>query len=470
MRRIGVPALLLAGALLLAAHAGGEDPPRTGRGQGPAPIALPPLVPATFAAAARAVSPAVISISLSAGDGGIEAPPYGEFPEGELAERALPDLPGLPVGRSIGSGLIVDAAGIAITSAHLVQGAKHVEVTMADGEPQRAAVVALDEKTDLAVIRLDPGRRPFPAAPLGDSDAMRVGDWVVAIGSPYGLQATVTAGIISARARHVAPVEFDDFFQTSAMTTVGSTGGPLVNLRGQVIGINTTLMDDGSGITFAIPSNIARKVYTELLARGRVIRGWLGLAVQPLTRELARALGAEAARGMLIADVTPGGPAARAGLHPGDVLLRFGGQGVDSQGALRRALWGAAPGQAVRLGVWSAGRERVVAVTVGEEPDEREPPAEARRALALLGFEARAIAPDLGVVVSRVEPLGPAEEAGVRRGDVIRQIGPASVRTMADLARLTRSVRPGDRVAILLQRGRIARYVALRAVPERQGP
>src|SRR5207249_10716609 len=193
--------------------------------------------------------------------------------------------------RSLGSGVIVDQTGIALTNAHVVEKATEIEVVTLDGGKHRAKVIGVDKKTDLAVLKLDDGKGTFKYARLGDSDRAQVGDWVLAVGSPFGLQATVTAGIISAKARQLDQGPFDDFLQTDAAINPGNSGGPLVNMQGEVIGINTAIVAGGSGIGFAIPSNIARKIYTELRGRGRVTRGWLGVAIPPLTRARVRSVG-----------------------------------------------------------------------------------------------------------------------------------------------------------------------------------
>src|SRR5438128_4626502 len=274
--------------------------------------------------------------------------------------------------RSLGSGVIVDPKGIALTNAHVVERATDIEVITLDGGKHKAKILGVDKKTDLAVLRLDDGKSTFRAAKLGDSDRAQVGDWVLAVGSPFGLQATVTAGIISAKARQIGQGPFDDFVQTDAAINPGNSGGPLVNMQGEVIGINTAIVAGGSGIGFAIPSNMARKIYTELRDKGRVTRGWLGVSIQPLTPELARSFGAKDPKGVLINEVVPDSPAAKAGLKPGDILIEFEGRPMEGPGDLQRAVGLTSPDRRAKGKVWRDQAEKTAAVRVGQAPDERQ--------------------------------------------------------------------------------------------------
>ncbi len=420
---------------------------------------------ASFAPIVEAVTPAVINIK-TVSTGGAFNIPSEEFSdeeslEEELFRRFLGELPEPVPHRSLGSGVIVDPAGPALTTAHVIGRATDIEAVTLDGRRHKATVVGLDKKTDLALLRLEDGR--FPYARLGDSDRMQVGDWVIAVGSPYGLRETVTAGIISAKARHLGQGPFDDFLQTDAAINPGNSGGPLVNLQGEVIGINTAVMAGGSGIGFSIPSNVVKKIYLELVAKGRVARAWLGVSIQPLTPDLAKSFHAEHPTGLLVSDVIADSPAARVGLRSGDILLELDGKPIETPGDFARVLERGAPGQMARLKVWRDASEKTFEVRLGEEPDERETPA-GERAKRMLGLEVGPITPDMGVVVTRVDRGSPADEAGVQRGDVVREINRRPVRTIADFERLTKQVREGDRVTILLQRGRTAFYVSLSAI------
>ncbi len=327
------------------------------------PAALP--VPSdSFAEVAAAVKPAVVNINTVSR--GPMRTPFDQFFGEEFSRRFFSERPEV-LQRSLGSGVIVDAAGIALTNAHVVAHATAIEVTTADGRKHKAKVIGTDSRTDLAVLRLE-GDGRYPAALLGDSEKVSVGDWVLAVGSPFGLEQTVTAGIISAKGRIIGQGPFDDFLQTDAAINPGNSGGPLVNMRGEVVGVNTAIVADGQGIGFAIPANMARKVYTELVARGKVSRGWLGVSVQPLTSELARSFEAKDDRGALVASVLQDGPAGKAGLKAGDIILEFDGKKVESSSDLQRSVGLTSPGRTVRVRVWRDRAERPLEVTIAEAP------------------------------------------------------------------------------------------------------
>jgi serine protease Do len=442
--------------------------PAVGPVDAPVLLTQGPPVP-SFARIAEAVKPAVININ-TVSRATLGRTPFEEFFGEEFFRRFFGDLPERIPQRSLGSGVIVDPTGIALTNAHVVERAQEIEAITLDGTKHRARIVGMDRKTDLAVLRLDDGRGRFPSARLGDSDRVQVGDWVLAIGSPFGLQATVTAGIISAKARQIGQGPFDDFLQTDAAINPGNSGGPLVNMQGEVIGINTAIVAGGSGIGFAIPSNLAKRIYTELLAKGKVTRGWLGVSIQPLTPELARAFGTRDTRGVLISDVIPDSPAARAGLQPGDVVLEYDGKRMEGPADLQRAVGLTAPGSTARLKIWRDQAEKTVEVRIGEAPEEREARGPTRGGRSLLGLEVRPVTPEIarqlnlrsaeGVVVVRVEDGSPAADAGIQRGDVIREINRQRVRSLADFERLTKDVKEGDRLTVLLQRGPMSLFVA----------
>ena len=430
-----------------------------------------PMTTGTFAKVAETIRPAVININ-TVSKGTMGRTPFEEFFGEDFYRRFFGEAPERIPQRSLGSGVIVDPTGIALTNAHVVEKATDIEVITLDGGKHRAKIIGLDKKTDLAVLRLDDGKASFKFARLGDSDRMQIGDWVIAVGSPFGLQATVTAGIISAKARQIGQGPFDDFLQTDAAINPGNSGGPLVNMQAEIIGINTAIVAGGSGIGFAIPSNMAKKIYTELVAKGKVTRGWLGVSIQPLSAELAKSFGAKDAKGVLISDVMTDSPAAKAGIKPGDIVLEFDGKKVDAPADLQRAVGLASPGHDAKVKIWREQGEKTVEMKVGEAPEERE--AQMRqgggRGRTMLGLEVRPITPEVarqlnlpsteGVVVARVEDGTSAAEAGIQRGDVIREINRQKVRTMADFERLTHDVKDGDRLTVLLQRGPMSLYVA----------
>jgi serine protease Do len=440
------------------------------------PVQMPPQG-GTFASVADAIKPAVININtVSKGPGLQGRTPFEEFFGEEFFRRFFGEVPERIPQRSLGSGVIVDPTGIALTNAHVVDKATEIEVVTLDGGKHRAKVIGVDKKTDLAVLKLDDGKASFKFAKLGDSDRIQVGDWVLAVGSPFGLQATVTAGIISAKARQLDQGPFDDFLQTDAAINPGNSGGPLVNMQGEVVGINTAIVAGGSGIGFAIPSNMARKIYSELRDKGRVTRGWLGVSIQPLTPELARSFGSKDAKGVLINEVMPESPAAKAGIKPGDILLEFDGRSMDGTGDLQRAVGFFSPDRTAKVKILRDQAEKLVEVKVGQAPDERQAAQQQRpgggRARSMLGLEVRPVTPEIarqlnlrstdGVIVYRVEDGTAAAEAGVQRGDVVKQLNGQTIRTMADFERLTRDMKEGDPLTVLLQRGAMSLYVAFR--------
>ncbi len=472
----GLVGALLAGAVF-GGYAVGRAELRATRAAAPVieapviPVQMPLQSSGTFARVAEVIKPAVININtVSRGGGG--RTPFEEFFGDEFYRRFFGETPERIPQRSLGSGVVVDPTGVALTNSHVVERATEIEVITLDGSKHKAKVVGVDKKTDLAVLRLDDGKKQFPYARLGDSDRMQVGDWVLAVGSPFGLQSTVTAGIISAKARQIGQGPFDDFLQTDAAINPGNSGGPLVNMQGEVIGINTAIVAGGSGIGFAIPANMAKKIYSELLAKGKVSRGWLGVSIQPLTPELAKSFGAKADKGVLVSDVVPDSPAARAGMQPGDILTEFEGKKMEGPGDLQRAVGLANPGATARVKVWRDQGEKTLELKIGEAPDEREARAGGGRGgtRSSLGVEVRPVTPEVarqlnlrsteGVVVTRVDEGGAAAEAGVQRGDVIREINRQKVRSMTDFEKVTKDVKEGDRLTLLLQRGPMSLYVA----------
>jgi len=441
-RRTFALALLL--AVLLGIGLGAYAVQRAGAGgpltaTPPAPVlrVAAPESSNTFRQVVAAVAPAVININTVTVVRNPFAGPRTPLEEffGEEFFRRFFGGPREFTQRSLGSGVIVDRSGIALTNHHVIEGATDIEVVTADGRKHRARVVGSDPKSDLAVLRILGGAE-YPAARLGDSDAVQVGDWVLAIGSPFGFTQTVTAGIISAKGRVLGQGPFDDFLQTDAAINPGNSGGPLVNMQGEVVGINTAIVSRSGGslgIGFAIPINLAKKIYTELTTRGRVARGWLGVSVQPLTAELAKSFGAPDEQGVLVADVVEGSPAHRAGLRPGDIILEVNGRRVTAPSDLQRAVGLAGPGS--RLGL------EVKPVTP-----------ELARQLGLPRAE--------GVVVTAVEAGSPADQSGVQPGDVIRQLNRQPIRSLGDFERAAAALKAGDRVTLLLQRGGTALFVA----------
>ncbi len=435
--------------------------------QAPIIPAAAPVPTGTFAQVAAAVKPAVVNINTLTR--GTLRTPFEEFFGEEFFRRFFGEAPPELMQRSLGSGVIVDPSGVALTNAHVVERATDIEAVTADGKKHKAKIVGMDKRTDLAVLSLQ-GGGPYPAASLGDSDTVAVGDWVLAIGSPFGLEQTVTAGIISAKGRVIGQGPFDDFLQTDAAINPGNSGGPLVNMSGQVIGINTAIVAQGQGIGFAIPINMAKKVYTELVARGKVSRGWLGVSVQPLTPELAKSFGAKDTKGVLVADVVQDSPANKAGLQAGDIILEFDRRKIESPPDLQRSVGLTTPGKTATVRLWRDRAEKQVELKIAEAPEEGQALRSATKGKSLLGMDVRPITPEMarqlnlrdpsGVIVARVDEGSAAAEAGIQRGDVIREVNRQKVKGMADFDRLTKDLKEGDRVTILLQRGPMSLYVA----------
>src|SRR5262249_16302554 len=312
-----------------------------------------------FVSVADHVTPAVVNVSVKSRrapeGGGGEGPEseqgVREFFGPEFYERFFRRRP-REEARSTGSGVIVDAAGYILTNNHVVENAGEIEVRLSDDRKFKAAIVGRDPKTDLAVLRVDTGGTKLPVAALGNSDKLRIGQWAIAIGNPVGLDRTVTVGIISATGRtRVGVATYEAFIQTDASINPGNSGGPLLNLEGQVVGINTAIVSTGQGIGFSIPINMAREIMTQLIAKGRVVRGWLGIAIQDLTRELAAGLGVKPDSGVLVSDVMKDSPAQAGGLKPGDIIVEFAGGPVKDVTDLQKKVAAVEPGKPTALAV-----------------------------------------------------------------------------------------------------------------------
>ncbi|RPH84515.1 MAG: PDZ domain-containing protein [Candidatus Rokuibacteriota bacterium] len=409
-----------------------------------------PEPPPSFASIVAAVAPAVVTITAV-----LEPEPGSGYPdpEDEMAEEDA----------TLGSGVIIDPRGVVVTNAHVAGGARPIEIVTDDGRRFRPTRIAIDRRSDLAVLIIGDGTVTLPHARLADSDRVRVGDWVVAIGTPLGLRTTVTAGIISARVRESAGPGAPDYLQTSAVMHEGSSGGPLVNVHGEVVGINTILAFEAAGLAFTVPSNTVRTVAAQLVSEGRVSRPWLGVLTQALTPALSGALATGTSKGLLVADVASGSPGAAAGLRPGDLLLALDTRQLLAGGDLARALGQTRAGQTVSVRVRRRdGTVHTLAVTLVEERDEI-PSSLVTYRIPELGCEVRSVTPNLGVVVIWVNAV--AGDGGLRPGDVVRELNHAPVRTVGDLARLADRLRAGDDVALLVQRGPVGTYVALKSRP-----
>ncbi|MDH3669187.1 MAG: Do family serine endopeptidase [Paracoccaceae bacterium] len=358
--------------------------------------------------------------------------------------------------QGLGSGFIIDASGLIVTNNHVIDGADTITIVLQNGDELEGNLVGRDKKTDLAVIRVE-ADAPLPTVPWGDSDAVEVGDWAIAIGNPFGLGGSVSAGIVSARGRDIRSGPYDDFIQVDAAINRGNSGGPLFDQEGNVIGVNTAIYSPSGGnvgIGFAIPSNLVREVVADLINGGTVERGWLGVSIQPVTDEIAGSLGLAAAEGALIARVTEDSPAEEAGLKTGDVILAFGEDPVETLRDLTRAVAGADPGTKTTVTVWRGGEARELALTTGRMPGERQaaaalpPPAATGSEFAALGLTV--LSADQGLAVADVDPASDAASKGVRPGDVIVSANQEPIDSVGALENVVAQAREQDRKSVLL--------------------
>ena len=462
-------AVVAAFALLSALPAAAQTPPSAARPSprsSPSPVrpdahAMLRALEDAFSAVADRATPAVVNVStvgarVSNGDDDR----YREFFGDELYERYFGRRP-REDGRTSGSGVIVDPKGYILTNNHVIENAREITVRLSDSRKFPAKLVGRDPKTDLAVLKVD-APAPLPAAELADSDRLRVGQWAIAIGNPFGLDRTVTVGIISATARNrVGVATYENFIQTDASINPGNSGGPLLNLDGKVIGINTAIVAAGQGIGFSIPINEAKAVMAQLIAKGRVVRGWLGVVIQDVTDELASSFGVKEREGVLVADVMKGGPAETAGLRAGDVVVELDGTRIREVPDLQRRIAGVAPGQKVRLVVVRDGARQPVTVAIGEMPSE-EPTLLAQAGAEGFGLQIEPLAPGAaerlnlpvsqGVLVVDVAAGGPADRAGLRRGDIILEVARQPVADAQSFGQALAAVAPGEAALLYVHR------------------
>ena len=466
--RLRLIAVLLAGSTLsgtaiLGAHA--ANTPATGPVNPPAATAHIP----DFADLVAQVKPAVVSITVKMQVS--EAAPEG----------AMPFMPSQPDRQRViearGSGFIVDPAGIVVTNNHVVKDAKSVIVMLDDGTELVAKIIGRDARTDLAVLKVDPGGKALPYIQLGDSAAVRPGEWVVAMGNPFGLGGTVTAGIVSAKGRDIGAGPYDQFIQIDAPINQGNSGGPLFNQDGKVVGVNSAILSPSGGsigIGFAIPADLVRIVVSELEKNGRVTRGYAGVETQPIAPAMARAMKLPAAEGALVAGVQPDGPAAKAGIEAGDVIRSVNGKSVKNPHELATTIGSEKPGDKVKLEVFHDGASRSVTFILAEMPadqkitdagDSMERRAKVGLALAPLSPEVRGqldLPKDTrGAVVEQVQAGSPAHEAGIRPGDVIVGVGSQPVTSPEDAVKAIRSASKGLSMALRILRDGKSAFVAI---------
>lgn len=426
--------------------------------------------PPDFAKLSKKLKPTVVNISTSKTIASQRRQHSGMDPFQEYFEKffEMPRQQHPQKQKNLGSGFIISDDGFIITNNHVVNGADEIKVKLSDGREFRAEVKGGDEKFDLALLKIQ-AKGQLPVATLGDSDKLEIGEWVMAIGNPFGLAQTVTAGIVSAQGRVIGSGPYDDFIQTDASINPGNSGGPLFNLNGEVIGINTAILAGGQGIGFAIPVNMAKSILTQLKEKGKVTRGWLGVSLQAVTPDLAQSFGLENEKGGLVAEVMEDSPAEKAGLKGGDIILEFDGHAIHEMNELPRLVASTAVGKKVNVLVLRDGKQETVPVTIAQlkEGSEEDNTLNSDK----LGVKVGQLPPDRakqmglqgGVMVTDVQPDSLAERAGFQEGDVIKEINGARISSVADYSKAVASVKKGQFMKVLLRRGHASLFAAVRA-------
>ena len=427
--------------------------------------------PRSFTDLAKRMKPSVINIrstKLAKHPGSGFGTPFGprspfrDFFGDEFFERFFGDAPPRETPQnSLGSGFIIDEEGYILTNNHVIEKADKIKVLLWDEEELDAEVVGRDPKTDIALIKIKP-TKPLQAIKLGDSEELQVGEWVIAIGNPFGLEHTVTAGIVSAKGRVIGPGPYEDFIQTDASINPGNSGGPLINMRGEVVGINTAIIAGGQGIGFAIPINMAKEILSQLKDTGRVTRGWLGVMIQPVTPELAKQFGLEKAEGALVSQVMDNSPAEKAGIEREDIIIEFDQKKIHKMRELPRIVANTPVGKQAEVKIIRQGKEKKLEVVLGELKEERVAKAEKFATEKELGLTVQDLTPEIakhlgiseksGVLVSEVKMASPAHEAGIRRGDIITEIDRQPIEDLDAYRRQMAKLKGKNNILMLIQR------------------
>jgi serine protease Do len=440
-----------------------------------------PATPASFANLADKVKGSVVNISTTqVVEGNPLMPfmgpgsPFGDFFGPNLPKEFFGNKPhGKMKTHALGSGFVISKEGLIITNNHVVEKATEIKIKLHNGKEYDAKLVGRDPKTDLALIQVAPDKDfPTPAV-LGDSDALRVGDWVMAVGNPFGLGHTITTGIISAKSRILGAGPYDDFLQTDAAINPGNSGGPLFNMTGQVIGINTAIIAQGQGLGFAIPVNMAKDLLPQLKT-GKVVRGWLGVMIQDITPQLAESFGLKSAKGVLVSDVVKGSPAEKSGLKQGDVIMRFDAKEIENAHKLSQVVAATAPDTRVKVDIRRNGNAKTVSLTIGTMPSEEQTAVAPKEEISW-GMAVQELTPQLaqqlglepgvtGVVITDIKEGSPAAEAGLQTGDLISEVNRTAIKNLNDYQQALKKVKNGENLLLLVKRGSGALYVVLTPV------
>ncbi|MEE9281626.1 MAG: Do family serine endopeptidase [Myxococcota bacterium] len=418
--------------------------------------------PDSVADLAQALSPAVVNIQTERKSHFRGSELFEEFFRGRRPRREFRS-------EATGSGFVISADGYIVTNNHVVEGADRITVVLSNGDKLEAEIVGRDPKTDLALLKTDSGRK-LEVAPLGDSDSIRVGDWLMAIGNPFGLDHTVTLGILSARGRNINAGPYDDFLQTDASINPGNSGGPLIDMSGRVVGINTAINTAGQGIGFAIPINMAKELLPQLREFGIVTRGWLGVQIQRVNPALAKTFGLDEPKGALISMVFEDGPADKAKIKRGDVILEFDGSKIEEFDDLPRIVANTAPDTEVPLIVLRDGERKRLKAKLGKLEDDEIQLASAEKSDSAWGFEVEALTSEVverldlshdisGVLVSNVDPDSSAARAGLQRGDVILEVNRVEVSRPSQVNKALE--KETEHAVLLVQRGERTLYLAI---------
>ncbi|MDX9745579.1 MAG: DegQ family serine endoprotease [Syntrophales bacterium] len=457
-----------------------RDPGPDIKTAGAVSVADPSQAPTSFADIVEKLKPAVVNISTTKtvrSAGRYRSPlrdqsPFDRYFGGDdFFERFFGDIPQREFKqKSLGSGFIISHDGYIFTNNHVVEQSEKIRVKLSDGREYDARIIGKDAKTDIALIKIKPSDS-LPVVEIGDSEKLRVGDWVLAIGNPFGLEQTVTAGIVSAKGRVIGAGPYDNFIQTDASINPGNSGGPLFNLEGRVIGINTAIVAHGQGIGFAIPIGMAKDMLPDLKAKGKVTRGWMGISVQDITEDMARSFKLRDINGAIVAEVFAEDPADRAGLRAGDVIVAVGDKAVKDTHELLMMIASFRVGDAVRVKVLRDGQEKWFRVIVGERKDQPEV-AMSPRGASDLGLSVQELTPELarylgirenrGIIVVDVEPGSPADNVGIQPQDIILQVNRVPVSTLGEYNREMAKKTSNTSILLQVKRGRTTFFVPVR--------